>query len=78
MASKVAFPKSELTLLGKFCIKILKIVKLLDSRESKDIMECNNLTLLNLVLIYSGPVREASLTKILLLIQVSISELFII
>ncbi|CAH0388789.1 unnamed protein product [Bemisia tabaci] len=70
VASKVAFAKSELTLLGKFCIKILKIVKLLDSRESKDIMECNNLTLLNLVLIYSGPVREASLTKILLLIQV--------
>jgi hypothetical protein len=44
-----------------------------DSNNDKETyIECNNLTLINFVLIWNGPTHEATLTTILLIIQVRI------
>lgn len=45
--------------------------------DSADRMvECNNLTLINLVLILLGPMNEAKLTSVLITIQVSFLMIF--
>jgi UDP-N-acetylglucosamine--dolichyl-phosphate N-acetylglucosaminephosphotransferase len=50
---------------------ILKTFKLIKWQENeKGIVICNNLTLINFVLINVGPLREPTLTSILMIIQV--------
>lgn len=51
---------------------IFKTFKLVRWDEDKDgVVTCNNLTLINFVLINVGPTKEPNLTRTLLLIQVS-------
>lgn len=38
--------------------------------DEKDIVTCNNFTLINIVLIKTGPLKESTLTRILLFFQV--------
>lgn len=57
--------------LGSFILWIfgkLNIIKW--EEDDKGIITCNNFTLINFVLIKIGPMRESTLTLILLLIQV--------
>jgi len=58
---------------------VLRVLHLVHWEEKKDsisdketYVECNNLTLINFVLIRNGPTHEAVLTTILLVIQVCI------
>lgn len=57
------------------CIKLFSIFKIIDIEEKADgIIKCNNLTLINLCLLITGPTNENKLTIILLIIQVSFNE----
>lgn len=70
--------KKPMGVLGNIALKILRALGLLKVFEyDKDgkIIECNNLTLLNLVLAYFGPMSERNTTIAILLIQVSASLL---
>ena len=67
------FKPSELKPLGSLCLKLAESLGVVhikyDVGEDGQYMECNNLTILNLVLKLHGPMHEKSLTKTLLLIQ---------
>jgi len=73
--STVRFKDKDLGFLGRLSIRILESLRLLAVRrnigEHKEYMECNNFTLVNLVLKLFGPMHEQTTTIILLLIQVS-------
>lgn len=55
-------------------MQVCELLKLLEVRrgqgEDKDFIECNNMTLINLVLKVLGPIHERTLTVIMLVIQV--------
>lgn len=68
--STTKFRYSELNVLGKFIINLFRVFRLIQWHEKEDYVITNNLTLINLVLLYLGPLHEAKLTIILLFIQV--------
>lgn len=50
---------------------IFRTIKIVQwQKSSEDTVTCNNLTLINFVLINIGPTRESKLTLILILLQV--------
>jgi hypothetical protein len=51
-------------------MSIFKALKIVKWQEDEGVITCNNLTILNFILILIGPLKESSLTKILLIIQV--------
>jgi len=64
------FPLSEASPLIQTVIRKLAILRIVRLYEHKDgTVECNNLTLINFVLIHTGPLREDSLVKLLLGLQ---------
>jgi hypothetical protein len=73
--SRAVFKESELKPLGKLCFFIYKLVGVVHITENKGVegtyYECNNLTLINLVLKFCGPLHERTLVSILLIMQVS-------
>ncbi|XP_057672608.1 UDP-N-acetylglucosamine--dolichyl-phosphate N-acetylglucosaminephosphotransferase isoform X2 [Diorhabda carinulata] len=68
--STTIFRYSELNILGKFIISLFRIFKLIRWQEKDGVVVTNNLTLINLVLLYCGPLHEAKLTAILICIQI--------
>ncbi|XP_064397262.1 UDP-N-acetylglucosamine--dolichyl-phosphate N-acetylglucosaminephosphotransferase-like [Halichondria panicea] len=73
--SYAEFHSSELSILGAAILKLLSMLKLVSmetikSGEGKGKIRVNNLTLINFVLMCIGPVHEATLTTIMLGIQV--------
>lgn len=71
------FKTADLNSLGKLSMAVFRMLHLVRCEEKKDsnsdretYIECNNLTLINFVLIWNGPTHEAELTSILLIIQV--------
>lgn len=67
--SRVVFEK-PLNRLATLLIKSLAKLKLLDVELSgKEIKNCSNMTIINLVLVWTGPLREDALCMTLLLIQ---------
>lgn len=60
-------------------LQVAELLKLLDVRRSQegddDFIECNNMTLINLVLKFLGPTHERTLTVIMLIIQVCVRPL---
>lgn len=76
--STVRFKYKDLKFLGRASIGILESMGLLSVQrnvgENREYMECNNFTLVNLVLKLFGPMHERSTTIIILLIQVKFSE----
>ncbi|RCN29135.1 glycosyltransferase, group 4 family [Ancylostoma caninum] len=72
--SKAEFKESDLKLLGTFTLKLFSAFGLLHSRtferDGERWQEINNLTVLNLVLKFAGPLHERTLTNVLLSIQV--------
>lgn len=61
--------------------QVAELLKLLEVRRSQegddDFIECNNMTLINLVLKFLGPTHERTLTVIMLIIQVCIRTLWL-
>jgi len=72
--STVRFKQSDIKFLGRLFIKILESMGLLwvqrNIGENREYMECNNFTLVNLVLKIFGPMNERNATILLLLIQI--------
>ncbi|XP_044576525.1 UDP-N-acetylglucosamine--dolichyl-phosphate N-acetylglucosaminephosphotransferase [Cotesia glomerata] len=69
--SVTTFHKSQLNKLAKLIMGLLRLFKLVKWEEDKDgVVICNNLTLINLVLITFGSRKESNLTAILLIFQV--------
>lgn len=68
--STTKFRYSELNFLAKFIIKIFRFFRLIQWQEKEDYVITNNFTLINLTLLYFGPLHEAKLTIILLVIQI--------
>uniref|UniRef100_A0A8B9HN51 UDP-N-acetylglucosamine--dolichyl-phosphate N-acetylglucosaminephosphotransferase n=1 Tax=Astyanax mexicanus TaxID=7994 RepID=A0A8B9HN51_ASTMX len=67
------FKPKDLGKLGQLVIKVAEALWLLDVRrgqEGDEFIECNNMTLINLVLKILGPTHERNLTAIMLLIQI--------
>lgn len=73
--STTYFRYSDLNVMGKFVVKLFKIFRLIQWKEREGIVMTNNFTLINLVLFYLGPLHEAKLTTILIVIQIVCSML---
>ncbi|XP_043663588.1 UDP-N-acetylglucosamine--dolichyl-phosphate N-acetylglucosaminephosphotransferase [Vespula pensylvanica] len=69
--SVTVFKYSDLNSSGKFLMWVFRTIKIVQwQKSSEDIVTCNNLTLINFLLINIGPTREPKLTLILMLLQV--------
>ena len=68
------FKYNQLNFIGKLFVKIFKLLHLLDIKENVgeggQYTECNNMTLINLILMFTGPLHERTLVILLLAIQV--------
>nr|CAD7262371.1 unnamed protein product [Timema shepardi] len=77
--STTVFKVSDLNILGQLCMRVFKVLRLVHLKErtgeNKEYIECNNLTLINFVLLWRGPTHEETLVQILLIIQVLSSVL---
>lgn len=73
--STTTFDYKKLNILGKLSVTIFRSLFLLEVkeevREDKQYIECNNMTLINLVLKFCGPLHEKTLVTILLVLQVT-------
>lgn len=69
-ASRFKIVKQDLNVLGKLTVFVIKTFKVADYEEKEDVIICNNLTIINFVLIHLGPTHERKLTVVLLCIQV--------
>ncbi|KAJ8895823.1 hypothetical protein PR048_001161 [Dryococelus australis] len=71
--SKTKFRLSEQNVLGRVSIALLRLLHLVHLEEGvgedAGYVECNNLTLLNLVLLWRGPMNEETLVRHLLALQ---------
>ncbi len=58
--------------LGRYMIQILETVGLAQVNRARngDWIDCNNLTLINIILLYGGPMRESQLAWCICLVQV--------
>ena len=65
------FKTRDLRPLGGLIIKVFRTLRVLEVRQDEEFTECNNMTILNLLLMYLGPLHEHTLVVILLAIQVS-------
>ncbi len=72
--SWMVFPVS-LNVISSFILQVAETLWLLDVRRGQEgddeFIECNNMTLINLVLKVLGPTHERNLTAIMLLMQVN-------
>lgn len=76
--STVTFDKKPISKLGSYALQLLYVlglVKVIRKDEQGRILECNNLTIINLVLSRFGPMTERNTTRAVLLIQVVCSLL---
>lgn len=69
-SSKTQFKVAELNVLGRICVRLFRVLRLIEWEEAKDgLVTTNNFTLINFVLVWLGPTHEKRLTLYLLLIQ---------
>lgn len=69
--SKTTFREKELSSIGKFMFFILKTLRLIKWETSKDgVTTCNNLTLINFFILFTGPIHEKKLNEYLLIMQI--------
>lgn len=59
-----------MNIIGKFFVKLYKTLRIIKWYEKNDYVLTNNFTLINLVLLFMGPLHEAKLTSILIIIQI--------
>lgn len=71
-SSKTQFKYNELNILGRFCVRIFRLLRIIDWNETADgIVTTNNFTLINFLLIILGPQHEQRLTYLLLIVQIA-------
>lgn len=69
-SSKTQFKVSELNILGKLCVHLFRLLRIIEWNEGNDgTVTTNNFTLISFVLVKLGPTHEKRLTFYLLLIQ---------
>lgn len=72
--SFTTFKTSHLHPLGRLVVGVLRVFRLVHVQdgvgEDGQYTECNNFTLINLVLKFTGPLHERTLVTVLLLLQV--------
>ena len=72
--SKAVFKKSDLNIFGKLIIRTGSFLKVLHVKEKmgkeNEMIEINNMTLINLMIKFLGPIHERNLTVILMVLQV--------
>lgn len=74
--SVTVFKKSDLNVLARLCLWVFRTLRIVRWKEDKDgLVTCNNLTLINFLLIIIGPTSEPNLTTILILVQIFSSVL---
>lgn len=77
--SKTTFKYGNLNILGKLSVTVFRMLYLLEVKEGvgedNQYMECNNMTLINLVLKFCGPLHEKTLVTLLLTFQILCSFL---
>ncbi|GAB1603159.1 UDP-N-acetylglucosamine--dolichyl-phosphate N-acetylglucosaminephosphotransferase-like [Argonauta hians] len=77
--SLMSLDRQEVSTIGMAMLRFLSVFRLVHFHETKSdktsLIECNNLTLLNLILFYTGPIHERTLVIILLSIQIFCSFL---
>lgn len=70
--SSATAKKSELHPLGRLILRVFSVLKLAKVEECDEGgIQVNNLTLINLVLLWRGPTHEETLTRSLLVIQLA-------
>ncbi|XP_050434438.1 UDP-N-acetylglucosamine--dolichyl-phosphate N-acetylglucosaminephosphotransferase [Adelges cooleyi] len=66
----------DISIIGRICLKVFSFFRVIDIKETADgKFKCNNLTLINLCLLFLGPKKEKTLTITLLTIQIVCSIL---
>lgn len=74
--STTVFNKKDIGIIGKFITWVFRKLRIVKWQEDKEgTVTCNNLTLINFMLIKIGPMKESTLTSSLLLVQVASSIL---
>ncbi|XP_015601179.1 UDP-N-acetylglucosamine--dolichyl-phosphate N-acetylglucosaminephosphotransferase isoform X1 [Cephus cinctus] len=69
--SVAVFKKSDLNSLSRLIMGVFRTFRIVKWQEDKEgTVTCNNLTLINFVLLVAGPMREPTLTTILIIIQI--------
>ena len=67
------FKSKDLKPLGRLCLFILQTLRFVHYKEftkdGEEFIQCNNLTIINLMLLFAGPIHEASATKYLMVVQ---------
>lgn len=69
--SKTTFREEELGAIGKLLFFLFQTLRLIKWEKSKDgVVSCNNLTLINFFILFTGPIHEEKLNNLLLAFQV--------
>lgn len=69
--SKTIFKLHELNTLGRICVRIFRMLHIIQWKEATDgTIQTNNFTLINFLLILLGPQHEQRLTYYLLILQI--------
>lgn len=70
MPSTFIIDEDKIGTLGALSIKLFRLFRLVRYRQvSARTFECTNLTIINLVIVICGPIREDKLTIVLFVIQ---------
>ncbi|XP_055635140.1 UDP-N-acetylglucosamine--dolichyl-phosphate N-acetylglucosaminephosphotransferase [Toxorhynchites rutilus septentrionalis] len=68
--SRTQFRTSELNILGKFCYYLFRHARIIKCEETEDgIVTCNNFTIINFAILFTGPIREDKLNNVLIIFQ---------
>lgn len=70
-SSKTQFRYNDLNVIGRMCVQLFRLVRIIEWNETDDkIVTTNNFTLINFLLVVLGPTHERRLTYYLLAIQI--------
>jgi UDP-N-acetylglucosamine--dolichyl-phosphate N-acetylglucosaminephosphotransferase len=69
--SKTTFREEELSFIGRLLFCIFRTLRVIKWEKSKDgVVTCNNFTLINFFILFTGPIHEKRLNEYLLIFQV--------
>lgn len=72
--SKTTFREEELSIVGKLLFFVFKTLRLIKWERTKDnVIVCNNFTLINFFILFTGPIHERTLNNYLLVCQIIFS-----
>lgn len=69
--STTTFRMQDLNVLGRLFVRVLRMFRVIKWEERKDgQIVTNNFTIINMAILFLGPMREDKLTKVLLAFQI--------